>query len=71
MTLKIIQELTAIVSGIHGTPVITQPIHPNDQPKTPGGKKEPMDIDKDNHKRKEFQTPRIGHRKTRATANIE
>ena len=60
-----------IISGIHGTPVITQSSHPTDLTKQPGSKKEAMDIDKDNQKRKEPQTLRPGHRKTRATAHIE
>ena len=69
MTLKMIQELTAIISGIHGTPVITKPSINTDQTKKPRSKNEAMDIDKDSHKRKETQTPRPSHRKTRATAN--
>ena len=68
-TLKMIQELTVLITGIHGTPIITQPSTNNDHTKKPNNKPDDMDIDKDNHKRKEPLTPRPSHRKTRATAN--
>ena len=68
-TLKMIQELTVLITGIHGTPTITQPSPNNDQTKKHNSPPDVMDIDKDNHKRKEPLTPRPSHRKTRATAN--
>ena len=68
-TLKMIQELTVLITGIHGTPIITQPSSNKDQTKNLNAPPDEMDIDKDNHKRKEPLTPRPSHRKTRATTN--
>ena len=64
-----IQELTVIISGTHGIPIITQPSPHPDNTKKPSSNKDAMDIDKETHKRKEPLTPRPSHRKTRATAN--
>ena len=71
ITMKMIQELTTLVTSMHGksTPHVTQ--H-DDTPKKLSEKKiDTMDIDKDSHKRKEPQILRPLHRKTRATSNIE
>ena len=66
-----IQELTSFITGMHGIPVINQTNYKQGEPNTTGNKLDAMDVDKDSHKRKKPQTPRTGHQKTRATANIE
>ena len=70
--MRMIQELTSLVTNMHGN---TQPHHisqPNETPKkTSGNKIDSMDVDKESNKRKDPQIQRPVHRKTRATANIE
>ena len=70
-----IQDLTLLVTNMNqmnNPPQISQ--HSEINPKSPGNKLDIMEIEKEpkeSNKRKEPQTPRPAHRKTRATANIE
>lgn len=60
---------------MHGIQATNQTMTTQDKKNTTANKLEDMDIEKDSHKRKEPQTPRTGHRKTKATStsttNIE
>ena len=69
INLKMIEELTSIVTGMNGRQHSTPPMKTQDSKDTKESTSEEMDIEKESHKRKEPQTPRIKHRKTRATAN--
>ena len=71
ITMKMIQELTSLVTSLHGkspsTPVTTQ----HEVPMKPSGKKvDAMDIDKESNKRKDMQTQRPSHHKKRATSQV-
>ena len=71
ITMRMIQDLTTLVTSMHGksTPHVSQ--H-DDTPKKLSEKKiDSMDVDKDSNKRKEPQILRPLHRKTRASSNIE
>ena len=64
-----IQELTSIVTNLSGSKHLATPTKKKEVNTTQTTTSEEMDIEKESHKRKEPQTPRIEHRKTRATAN--
>ena len=68
----IIQELTFLVTSLHGK---TNPTQSSKQseiiPKPSENKPDFMDIDKDSNERKYPHTPRPVHNKTRSTTNIE
>ena len=68
-----IQELTSLVTSIHGKPYSTQTSSKQSESKlkSTGNKSDVMDIDKDSNKIKDPHTSRQVHRKTRTTSNIE
>ena len=73
LTLKIIQDLTSLVTKLHRTTTTSQSSTKQHETllKPTGTKSDAMNLDKESHKRKDPHTPCSLHQKTRATANIE
>ena len=70
--MRMIQELTSLVTSMHGKTPTPQVSQPNDTSKKSSDTKiDSMDVDKESNKRKDPHILRPVHRKTRATSNIE
>ena len=70
--MKMIQDLTTLVTSMHGktpTPQVSQADYISK--KYSEKNTDSMDVDKESNKRKDPHILRHGHRKTRATSNIE